>query len=90
MSVKSLLVFSEINNELEPEFYIVDGDWSRFEGVYINTFPDESVEAEFAQLSYDEDTGKKKLGTPLTCGEVLQKLSGSTEVVHIVRCGFVS
>lgn len=48
--------------DLGLKFYVVDGDWSRFEGVYINEFSNDkdrqNLQSEFCDLMYDRESGE--------------------------------
>lgn len=48
--------------DLGLKFYVVDGDWSRFEGVYINEFSKDKscqkLQSEFYDLLYDRESGE--------------------------------
>lgn len=60
MPTKTLLIFQE-DLSLEPEFIIVDGDYSRFNKVFCGAGNDEELETEMLEFFYGpEGTGPRQ------------------------------
>lgn len=58
--MKTLMLFQEIPpNELSPKFLLVDGDYSRFNGIYINGATNnaktQALQDELTKFIYGED-----------------------------------
>lgn len=72
-------------NDFETiKFIIVDGDWSRFEGVFINSVNNEELQTELSALVYD---AKFNFAIPeVTKKEFAQEIRQGAE---IVECGFI-
>ena len=85
--MKTVVIWNEIES---LRYSVVGGDWTRFEGVYINTTSSDQklqkLQEELADLVYDPDSG-----------DVLINFVGLNSVrialldpkVKLVECGFI-
>jgi hypothetical protein len=72
-------------NELEQLRYVViDGDWNRFQGVYINSVEEQDLQDELVKLVYD-GSGKELL--PFVTIDVFAE--AIREGAAVVECGFL-
>lgn len=58
---KTLIIYNDIESELK--FIIVDGDYSRFHGICINSMKSNGFEEEFCNFFFDEE-GRYKFELP--------------------------
>lgn len=57
--MKTLIIYNDMQGSLE--FLLVDGDYSRFHGVMVNSVTDgNGFEDEFCDWMFDNETGKRK------------------------------
>lgn len=76
--MKTLILFT-INNH-EPCFFELKGDYSRFNGIYINNDTHLKLENELNSIIFDEITGSFKL-------DLLEKPTRDWN--YFVKCGFL-
>lgn len=55
--MKTLIIYIDFENSLE--FLIVDGDYSRFNGVMVNFVNGTGFEDEFCDWMFDRETGRR-------------------------------
>lgn len=55
--MKTLIVYNDIESALQ--FLIVEGDYSRFNGVAVNSTIGNGYEEEFCKWMFEEDTGER-------------------------------
>lgn len=55
--MKTLIIYNDIESPLQ--FLIVDGDFSRFNGVMINSTSGTGFEDEFCRWMWDPETGER-------------------------------
>jgi hypothetical protein len=56
--MKTLIFFSELEQDLQ--FLVVDGDYSRFHGINVNSIEHHEFEQEFIEWCFETETGNKK------------------------------
>ena len=54
--MKTLIIYNHIENSIK--FLVVDGDFSPFHGIVINSLHETGFEQEFCDWMYDKDTGR--------------------------------
>jgi hypothetical protein len=57
--MRTLIIYT--NTDTQPEYLVVDGDYSRFNGVMVNSINGTGYEDEFIEWMYDNETGERKL-----------------------------
>lgn len=82
--IVSFVVFSEF--EGLPKFARVDGDWSRFDGVIINSCEKEDLQDELTALLYDQE-GNRKIEWK-DAFDLANDLPSSLAGVKLVNIGF--
>jgi len=55
--MKTLIIYNDIESPLQ--FLMVDGDFSRFNGVLVNSMTGTGFENEFCDWMFDKETGKR-------------------------------
>lgn len=55
--MKTLIIFSDIESPIQ--YLIVDGDYSRFNGVVVNAVNGTGFESEFTDWMFDKETGER-------------------------------
>jgi len=55
--MKTLVIFNDIESPLQ--FLIVDGDYSRFNGVIVNAVNGTGFEEEFCEWMFDKETAER-------------------------------
>lgn len=58
--MRTLIIYNE--EDLDLEFFILEGDYSRFDGIKIN-YDKHPYEEEFTSMFFDEETGERKIKT---------------------------
>ena len=85
--MKSVLIYNMFDYGLK--YYVVDGDWSRFEDIYVNQATrDKAVEAlqmELSGLMWDEENEGKDRYTP----EDKFPIQAVKDDAIVVTCGFI-
>lgn len=54
--MKTLIIYNTL--EIQIQFLIVDGDYSRFDGIKVNLGNKHEFEEEFIDFIYDKETGE--------------------------------
>ena len=85
--MKTVLIYSDINGEIEPTFYILDDDYSHLNGIYINFSEDADKVIELTDLIFDSE-GKYKLEDS-SINEITNFIR-NTPYVTMICCGFVN
>lgn len=55
--MKTLIIFNDIESPIQ--FLVVEGDFSRFNGVLVNAVKGNGFEAEFCDWMWDPETGER-------------------------------
>ena len=81
--MKTILIFEEIPEKVS--FIVLDGDYSRFEGVYVNGTDTPELNSELLSIIFNIDTGEPNV-------KMLDKFP--TDIVKttyciVIRCGFL-
>lgn len=80
-TMKTAVIWNEFDT---IKYLVVDGDWSRFEGVFINSVDNEELQNELSALVYDSDY---QFAIPeVTKQEFANAIRDGAE---IVECGFI-
>lgn len=58
--IKTLIIYDQCGQE-EIKFYVVQGDYTHLDGIYINSMQDEGLVEELVNLFYDCETGQDLL-----------------------------
>lgn len=78
--MKTILIYDQCG-ERPIEFYILDGDYTHLDGIYVNhSNHDENLRDELANLLYDEQTGDSLL-TPETNFPTYEVKKGALVIV---------
>jgi len=82
--MKTLLVFSEVP-DYQPKFIILDGDYTRFDGIYVNKIGvDKDLENELVELMYNDD-GSFRFPWPEHTTQITPKCKWDEMAI----CGFI-
>jgi hypothetical protein len=57
--MKTLIIFNDIESPLQ--YLIVDGDYTRFNGIFVNSVNENGYEDEFCDWMFDKETGEYNL-----------------------------
>lgn len=83
--MQTVIIFQEINTELSPKIFIVEGDYAHLYDVYINMGLNEKLEDELTSLIYDSEG--QYLNCPTTIEHVKEAIKNGAELIF---CGFVA
>jgi hypothetical protein len=77
--MKTLLIYLEVP-EQDPQFAILEGDYSRWNGICINSKPHEYAE-EFTEYFFDVESGKIKIDLSFDVSVVESKMYDKVIIV---------
>jgi len=81
--MKTAIIFNEME---EIKYYVLDGDFTKFHGIYINSMDaDEELVDKLASTFYDDKTGEE-LKEPIALSEFVAAIRDGAEVIEI---GFI-
>ena len=78
--MRTAVIFTD--ETLKVKFYILDGDYTKYDNIIINTNENEELEDELSNLLYDRETGRE-LQEEISKEDFIQAMLDEVELITI-------